>query len=132
MEKTKEEAEENKVKALIIAAHGSRKNESNAEVASLADRLSKKATGSFESVDYAFLQFAEPLLESKIEELARKGIKKIVIFPFFIAAGSHIRTDIPEIVKKSAAAHGDIEFIVTDHLGKIQAVEEIILREVMH
>jgi sirohydrochlorin cobaltochelatase len=119
------------VKALIIAAHGSKKNESNAEVASLADRLSKKATGSFESVDYAFLQFAEPLLESKIDELAQKGIKKIVIFPFFIAAGSHIRVDIPEVVKKAKAAHDDIEFSVTDHLGKIQAVEEIILREVM-
>ncbi len=120
------------MKALIIAAHGSRKEESNMEVASLADRLSKKATGSFGSVDHAFLQFAEPLLEKKIDELAAKGAKKIVIFPFFIAAGNHIRVDIPEIVKKAGSVHNSIEFTVTDHLGKIQAVEEIILREVMN
>ena len=119
------------MKALIIAAHGSRKNESNMEIASLADRLSKKATGSFGAVAFAFLQFAEPLLENKIDELAALGAKKIIIFPFFIAAGSHIRVDIPEVVKKAKAAHGDIEFSVTDHLGKIQAVEDIILREVM-
>jgi len=120
------------VKALIIAAHGSKKKESNMEVASLADRLSKKATGSFESVNHAFLQFAEPLLENKIHELAEKGIKKIVIFPFFIAAGNHILVDIPETVKKARDVYTDIEFSITDHLGKIQAVEEIILREVMN
>lgn len=119
------------MKALIIAAHGSRKEESNMEVASLADRLSKKATGSFGAVEYAFLQFAEPLLEKKIDELAQKGAKKIVIFPFFIAAGNHIRVDIPEVVKKAKASYSGIEFSVTDHLGKIQAVEEIILRQVM-
>jgi len=119
------------VKALIIAAHGSRNEESNREVASLANRLSKKATGSFGSVDYAFLQFAEPFLEKKIDELVQKGAMKIVIFPFFIAAGNHIQVDIPEVVKKARASHGDIEFSVTDHLGKIQAIEEIILRQVM-
>ncbi len=102
------------------------------EVASLAQRLSKKATGSFESVDHAFLQFAEPLLENKINELAKKGVKKIVIFPFFIAAGNHILVDIPEAVKKAEAVHPDIDFSITDHLGKIQAVEEIILRQVMN
>jgi sirohydrochlorin cobaltochelatase len=120
------------VKALIIAAHGSRKEESNIEVASLADRLSKKATGSFEFVDHAFLQFAEPLLEKKIHELAAKGVKRIVIFPFFIAAGNHILVDIPEVVEKAKTAYADIDFTITDHLGKIQAVEEIILREVMN
>ena len=120
------------MKALIIAAHGSRKKESNMEVASLADRLSKKATGSFGFVDHAFLQFAEPLLEKKIDELAAKGAKKIVIFPFFIAAGNHILVDIPEVVKRAKNAHADIDFTITDHLGKIQAVEEIILREVMN
>ncbi len=120
------------MKALIIAAHGSRKEESNMEVASLADRLSKKATGSFGFVDHAFLQFAEPLLEEKIGELAKKGAKKIVIFPFFIAAGSHILKDIPEVVKKAQNAYADIDFKITDHLGKIQAVEEIILKEVMN
>ena len=120
------------MKALIIAAHGSRKIESNMEVASLAERLSKKATGSFDSVDHAFLQFAEPLLEKKIDELAEKGVMKIVIFPFFIAAGNHILVDIPEVVKKAKASHSHIEFSITEHLGKIQAVEEIILREVMN
>ncbi|MBU1340262.1 MAG: CbiX/SirB N-terminal domain-containing protein [Proteobacteria bacterium] len=122
---------EKRLKALIIAAHGSRKKESNFEVASLTERLSQKATGSFDIVDHAFLQFAEPLLEHKIEELVQKGAKKIVVFPFFIASGSHILVDIPELIKKIKKTNPNVDFKVTRHLGKIDAIEDIILREVL-
>jgi sirohydrochlorin cobaltochelatase len=119
------------VKALIIAAHGSRKEESNQEVAALAKRLSQKATGSFDLVSHAFIQFAEPLLEDKIHELVQTGARKIVIFPLFIASGSHILVDIPELVKKTQLVHEQVKITVTRHLGQIDAIQEIILHEVM-
>jgi sirohydrochlorin cobaltochelatase len=118
------------VKALIIAAHGSRRIESGREVSSLVHRLSQKVTGSFDMVEHAFLQFAEPLLEQKIEETVQKGAAKIVIFPFFISSGSHILVDIPELVEKARSIHPGVEFIVTRPLGKIETIEEIIIREV--
>lgn len=121
---------EKRVKALIIAAHGSRKKESSEEVAILAQRVSQRVKGSFDIVEHAFLQFAEPLLETKIDELVKKGAKKIVIFPFFIASGSHILSDIPALVKKAGATHETVEFHVTRHLGKIEAIEEVIIHEV--
>ena len=119
------------MKALIIAAHGSRKKESNLEVASLAARVSKKAVGSFEEVGHAFLQLADPLLEKKIDALVQKGATKIVIFPFFIGSGNHILVDIPELIKKVQLTYKHVEFKVTRHLGKIEAIEDVILHEVM-
>ncbi|WP_457552244.1 sirohydrochlorin chelatase [Desulfobacula sp.] len=119
------------MKALIIAAHGSRKKESNLEIASLVERVSKKVTGSFKMVDHAFLQFAEPLLEKKMGELVQKGATKIVIFPFFIAGGSHILVDIPELVKKAQLIYPHVEFKLTRYLGKIEAIENIIIHEVV-
>jgi len=119
------------VKVLIIAAHGSRKKESNLEVASLAERVLEKAKGSFEKVEHAFLQFADPLLEKKIDELVQKGATKIVIFPFFIGSGSHILVDIPERVKQAQLTYQQVEFKLTRHFGKIEAVEDLILHEVM-
>lgn len=118
------------MKALIIAAHGSRKKESNLEIASLVEQVSKKAKGSFEIVVHAFLQMADPSLEKKINELVQKGATKIVIFPFFIASGSHILVDIPELVKQARLKYPQVEFKLTRHLGKIQAIEDIIVREV--
>jgi sirohydrochlorin ferrochelatase len=119
------------LKALIIAAHGSRKKESNLEVALLAARVSKKSKGSFGTVEHAFLQIAEPLLENKIKELVQKGAKKIVIFPFFIGSGSHILVDIPELVQQAKITYKHVEFKLTRHLGKIEAIEDIIIQEVI-
>lgn len=119
------------MKALIIAAHGSRKKESNLEVASLAARVLEKAKKSFEVVEYAFLQFADPLLEMRIDELVQKGATKIVIFPFFIGSGHHILVDMPELIKKAQLTYQQVEFKLTRHLGKIEAIEDIILHEVM-
>ena len=119
------------MKALIIAAHGSRKKESNLEVASLAARVSEKAAGLFEKVEYAFLQIADPLLEKKIDELVQKGAAEIVIFPFFIGSGSHILVDIPKLVQQAQITYKHVEFKLTRHFGKIEAVEDLILHEVM-
>jgi sirohydrochlorin ferrochelatase len=118
------------LKALIIAAHGSRKKESNLEVEFLVENVSQKAKGSFEIVTHAFLQMAEPLLEKKIDELVQRGATKIVIFPFFIASGSHILVDIPDLVKQARITYPHVEFVLTRHLGKIQAIEDIIVQEV--
>ena len=125
------EIREKGVKVLIIAAHGSRKKKSNLEVATLAERVSKKAKGSFEEVGHAFLQLADPLLEKKINELVKKGATKIVIFPFFIGSGNHILVDIPELVKKAQSAYPKVDFKLTRHLGKIEAIEDVIIHEVM-
>ncbi len=119
------------MKALIIAAHGSRKKESNLEIASLTQNISNKAKGDFDIIDFAFLQFAAPLLENKINEVVKKGVEEIVIFPFFIGSGNHILVDIPELVQKSKAAYGHVKFSVTRHLGKIQAIEDVIVNEVI-
>jgi len=119
------------LKALIIAAHGSRKKESNLEVASLVERVSKKAKESFEMIEHAFLQMADPLLEKKINEMVQKGATKIVIFPFFIGSGSHILVDIPELVKQAQLTYNHVEFKLTRHLGKIEAIEDVIIHEVI-
>lgn len=119
------------MKALIIAAHGSRKKESNLEVASLCARVAKKAGKEFEKVDHAFLQFADPILKNKIDELVETGVKQIVIFPFFTGSGSHILVDIPELVKKAQSIHKHVSFKVTRHLGKIEEIADVILHEVM-
>jgi len=119
------------VRALIIAAHGSRKKESNKEVVSLTEHVAKKTMGSFEKVEHAFLQFCDPLLETKINELVKKGATDIVIFPFFIGSGNHILVDIPGLIKKAGLAHAHVKFKLTRHLGKLKAIEDVIIREVM-
>ncbi|MCG8637658.1 MAG: CbiX/SirB N-terminal domain-containing protein [Desulfobacterales bacterium] len=118
------------MKVLIIAAHGSRKAESAREVAALTEKISLKSGACFDRVDHGFLQFSEPLLPGVIDNAVALGATQIVIFPFFISAGSHILTDIPELVAESGKTYPGVEFTVTRHLGAAASVEDVILGEV--
>ena len=126
--------------ALIIVAHGSRNKESARQVAALCQKLSDKAKRlgdehecglKFDRVAHAFLEFSSPGLEETIEDLVQGGVQKIIVFPFFIAAGSHLLTDIPEAIEAARKTYPGVEFSITRHLGGITAIEEIILSEVM-
>jgi sirohydrochlorin cobaltochelatase len=127
--------------ALIIVAHGSRNKESARQVSTLCQKMSDKvknlgdqdplARNKFDRVAHAFLQFASPGLEETIEDLVQQGTHKIIVFPFFIAAGSHLLTDIPEAIEAARKTYPGVAFSITRHLGGIGAIEEIILDEVM-
>ena len=118
------------MKVLVIAAHGSRKKESGVEVAALTEKLAKKATPEFDSVVHGFLQFSEPLLPGVIESVVEDGADTVVVFPFFISAGSHIMTDIPELIKGLVKKYPGVDFSITRHLGVIDGIGDIILKEV--
>lgn len=116
---------------LIIVAHGSRNKKSAQQVAALCQKISEKAQNKFDLVAHAFLQFASPFLEETIEDLVQRGARRVIVFPLFIAAGSHLLQDIPEAVEKAGKAYPGVAFTLTRHLGGIEAIEDIILHEVM-
>ena len=116
------------MKALIIAAHGSRKKESALEVGRLAQRV--REISKVDRVAHGFLQFSEPFLPQVIDDLVGEGVTDMVIFPFFISAGSHVNIDIPEMVEAARQKHPGVEFSITRHLGILDGVAEFILAEV--
>ncbi|MCP4718101.1 MAG: cobalamin biosynthesis protein CbiX, partial [Desulfobacteraceae bacterium] len=126
--------------ALIIVAHGSRNKKSAQQVAALCQKVSGKAQNlsdknksdqnKFDIVTHAFLQFASPSLEETIEDLVQRGAGRIIVFPFFIAAGSHLLKDIPELIERADKAYPGVDFAITRHLGGIDAIEDLIIKEV--
>ncbi|HCY87083.1 MAG TPA: cobalamin biosynthesis protein CbiX, partial [Desulfobacteraceae bacterium] len=72
----------------------------------------------------------EPLLPKVIETAVADGATRIVVFPFFISAGSHILTDIPELIAEYRKRHPGVEFCVTSHLGVAEGIPEVILNTV--
>lgn len=120
------------MKILIIAAHGSRRKESAMEVAALAKKLNRNESHAFDRVDHGFLQFSDPRLIHVIDRAVSDGAKQIIVFPLFISAGSHILTDIPEMVSRAGETYPNVEFSITRHLGVLPSVENAIVEEVVH
>jgi len=92
---------ENKKKGVLVVAHGSRSPEANDFVHVLAGQL--KDSLQSELVEAGFLDLAEPSIPDGIRSLAQKGADEILVYPFFLAKGVHLKRDIPGIVKETAA-----------------------------
>ncbi len=113
--------------SLLIIAHGSRRAASNDEVRALADAVRVQQGQSYDHVEAAFLELAEPSILDGLATLAARGATDIVAFPYFLAAGTHVAHDIPDAIAEFAASHGGVMVRVTPHLGASAALPAAIL-----
>lgn len=118
------------MKALLIVAHGSRRKDSNDEVRRLADRIRENSGPSFDLITSAFLEISSPQMDSAIADLAEEGVTDIMVFPYFLAAGTHVANDIPRIVKEEKESYPDLNVEILPHLGALQGISTLILKQI--
>lgn len=112
---------------LLIIAHGSRRQASNDEVRQLAERVSDRRGSEIEAVEVAFLELAEPSIPDGLARCVAQGAREIVVFPYFLAAGTHVVSDIPEAIEAFRAEYPDVRVRLTSHLGASDALPAAIL-----
>jgi sirohydrochlorin ferrochelatase len=97
---------------LVLAAHGTREPAGAEVVHALADGVRRRLPGV--PVEVAFADVLSPT----VTEVVRKVGGPAVVVPAFLAAGYHVRVDIPEQV----AAAGCPGVVVADPLGSTMAM----------
>lgn len=108
---------ENHKRALLVVAHGSRRNASNDEIRHLVEQLGCSEMNDFDMVMAAFLELAEPSIPDGIEDCIQRGASEVLVFPYFLSAGRHVTEDIPAAVKIKQQQHSSITIIIADYLG---------------
>lgn len=91
------------MRAILLVAHGSRRDSANREVHALADKLQNSLNHCKDShsvVSSCFLELAEPSIETGLSLLVSAGAKHIQVFPYFLTEGRHVREDIPKIINR--------------------------------
>jgi sirohydrochlorin ferrochelatase len=83
--------------AIILFAHGSAVEEANQGVRDLASRI--QAEGAYAYVRASFLGPGRPELGSAIAEAVGAGFQQIVVIPYFLTLGTHLRRDLPRLVE---------------------------------
>jgi len=115
-------------RALVLIAHGSRREASNREVETITSRLRDRARQDYAIVEHAFLELAEPGIEGVLEAVVARGAVEIVVVPYFLAAGRHVVEDVPAAVRACQDRHPQVTFRTTAHLGATEALAEALLR----
>jgi sirohydrochlorin ferrochelatase len=99
---------------LIIFAHGSRIETANQGVRAIAAQLAQATA--VEHVVPAFLELGQPDLAGAAASLAKLGVSRIVIIPYFLTLGLHLERDLPQLVAGLKLAHPGIDIQVTPPL----------------
>ena len=115
------------MKALLLIAHGSRIVSSNDEVRQLAGKLRDAASGSFDWVECAFLELAEPSILQGVQSCINAGAREVLALPYFLAAGKHVLEDIPSELRKKRVEYPNIRIDMCDYLGKSPGVVKLLL-----
>lgn len=110
---------------LIVFAHGSSVPEANAAVMRVSAAM--QTAGNYPHVETAFLEAAKPDLADAVAALAARGIQRIVVLPYFLTLGIHLRRDLPRIVGELETAHPGLRIEVTDPLDGHPGLAQILL-----
>ena len=113
---------------VILFAHGSRIEAANEGVRLVASQLAR--AGSFDHVEAAFLELAEPDLPGAVAKLFTAGIRRIVVVPYFLTLGLHMERDLPALLQDIASKYNNLDLIPTAPLEGHPKLTEILLDRV--
>jgi sirohydrochlorin ferrochelatase len=114
--------------AVLLIAHGSRRAEANADVLALADRIA--AAGETPIVEAAFLELAEPDIPAAGDACVARGAGRVLMVPYFLVEGVHIRRDLVAARDDLAARHPHVRFVLGPPLGPHPLLDRLVLERI--
>lgn len=115
-------------KGVLLLAHGSRREEANDEIRSMARLIQARDPGG--TYEVAYLSFGTPGISDGIENLVTQGIETIIIMPLFLGTGNHITHDIPEEIGRQKKRFPGVEFMMAQHLACHPAIVDIVMERI--
>jgi sirohydrochlorin ferrochelatase len=114
--------------AILLMAHGSRIPEANDAVHAIADMV-KEITGQG-IVEVSFREQHLPNIQQGIDACVAQGAERVLLVPYFLFVGAHVREDLPEEMAEGRRRHPGVEFAMSDHLGVHRKLAEIVAERI--
>ena len=109
----------------VVFGHGSRVESANQSVRDVARNMA--AAGGLAHVEPAFLELGQPDLAGAVDRLVARGVRKIVVIPYFLTLGTHLERDLPRLISDISLNNKDLEIYTTPPLDGHPALVEILL-----
>ena len=108
---------------LILFAHGSRDPQWRQPFEAIRQKAQEGHSG---PVVLAFLECMEPDLNKAIDSMAGESIETIRVIPVFLAVGSHVRKDLPELIEQARKKHPTLAITTTAAIGEQTEIQAAI------
>jgi len=113
---------------VILLGHGSRREEANAEVRAIEAMLRQKRPQTIYSSAYLSLQ--TPDLSEAVEQMAQRGVNRIIVMPLFLFTGDHVKKDIPNLVQKLGDTYPEVQIVLARHFGADPGIVDIVQQRI--
>lgn len=112
--------------AIVLFAHGSRDPAWRAPIEAIAERM--REIDASARVACAYLELTEPRLPAAVAALVAGGASRITVWPMFLGAGRHARSDLPRLLDELRAQHPEVGFSLRQAIAEHPAVLEAMAR----
>jgi sirohydrochlorin ferrochelatase len=101
--------------ALLVVGHGSRVRTANRLLRALARDLRRRFPGRI--VEACYLEAARPDVPGGIADCVRRGAERILLVPYFLYLGGHVKRDLPLLASRGRLRHPGVSIRIAPHLG---------------
>jgi sirohydrochlorin ferrochelatase len=109
--------------ALMLIAHGSRHAEANSDLDHVAEQLRLRG---WPIAVASFLELAPPDMDQGGALCVELGAKRVVMVPYFLSAGVHVRRDLTAARERLAVRYPAVEFVLAEPLGRHPLLIDIV------
>jgi sirohydrochlorin ferrochelatase len=110
---------------VVVFAHGSSVESANDAVRVIADVVA--ASPDMPLVATSFLDGGQPNLPDAVSGLVERGAERILVVPYFLTTGLHLKRDLPDLVAKIQESRPELAIAVTPPLDGHPDLGKILL-----
>ncbi len=116
-------------KGIILLGHGSRArvDEANQLLVEMASLLKNRIRAGEIAPAWMNSKSGRPGLREAAVELVQAGCREIIVAPWFLTDGLHIREDIPEIIAELEKRYPEVRFAMARPMGADPRLAEILM-----
>ena len=117
-----------KNEAIILLGHGSRVPGAGEAMQKVADRLKEKYD--YGMVEICFMSRLGPHFQEVFEKCVAEGATEVIVIPYFLHSGLHIRLDIPKMMQENAEKFPHVKLIFGKHLGYDESLVDLVEKRI--
>jgi sirohydrochlorin ferrochelatase len=114
--------------AVILLGHGSRVEKAGGDMQRVAAILQQRH--GFPMVEYCFMSRLPPHFPETLAGLVARGATRVLVIPYFLHTGLHMRLDIPEMMQHEAAKHPGLLLQLGGNLGYDDILVDLVRKRI--
>lgn len=115
--------------ALLFVAHGTPLEPANEPIVRTAETVGQRL--GYGATIVGYLDCNQPTIPAAIAQLIQAGYRKLVIQPYFLHLGRHVRTDLPALFAAAREHHPAVEIVAAHHLDYDPLLVDVAAERIM-